>query len=105
MFTTSEGTSYRYIRLMVEAPGRSEELSVPASLDDAALRARLFPADHFLRQLAQAMAERERRHGRAVSTLRVEAWQVQFAGTPLRGTERRLRSYTLHVSPSSRPDP
>ena len=99
MFATTDGTAFRFVRLFVDAPDRSEELVVPPSLDEVALRAQIFPADHFLRQLAVAVAEREKRHGRAVSLVRVEAWKVDFSGVPLKGTERRLRSFTLYVSP------
>jgi len=103
MFATTDGTAYRFIRLVVDGPGRSEELSVPASLDEAAMRAQLFPADHFLRTLAQAIADREQRHGRPVSSVRVEAWRIVFDGVPLRGTEQRLRAFTLHISPPHQP--
>jgi hypothetical protein len=99
MFATTDGTAYRYIRLIVNAPGRSEELGVPASLDEMATRAQLFPADHFLRQLAQAVADLEQRDGRPVSTVRVEAWRIDFRGAPLKGTERMLRSFTLRLPP------
>jgi hypothetical protein len=101
MFASTDGSAFRYVRLFVEAPDRSEEIVVSGSLEDAALRAQLFPADHFLRQLAVAVAEREQRQGRAVSTVRVEAWRVDFDGSPLKGTERRLRSFTLRVQPSA----
>jgi len=103
MFATNDGTAYRFIRLIVDAPGRSEELSVPPSLDEAALRAQLFPADHFLRVLARAVADREQRHGRPVSSVRVEAWRIVYDGVPLRGTEQRLRTFTLHIPPPLEP--
>jgi hypothetical protein len=101
MYATSDGTAFRYVRVFVEAPDRSEELALPPSLDDDVLRAQIFPADHFLRRLAVAVAERERRHGRAVSLVRVEAWKIDFSGVSSKGTERRLRSFTLYVSPSA----
>jgi hypothetical protein len=99
MFAATDGTSFRFVRVFVDAPDRSEELAVPPSLDDDALRAQIFPADHFLRRLAVAVAERERHHGRSVSLVRVEAWKIDFSGVPLKGIERRLRSFTLYVSP------
>lgn len=99
MFATSDGTAFHFVRVFVDAPDRSEELAIPPSLDDDVLRAQIFPADHFLRRLAVAVADRERRHGRAVSLVRVEAWRVEFSGVPVKGTERRLRSFTLYVSP------
>jgi hypothetical protein len=101
MFATTDGTAFRYVRLFVDAPGRSEELSVTASLEEPALRAQLFPSDHFLARLADAVWKRERRHGRDVATVRVEVWRVEFSDRPLRGTERRLRSFTIPVGESS----
>jgi hypothetical protein len=105
MFATTDGAAFRFVRLFVDAPERSEEIGVPTSLEDAAARAQLFPSDHFLRQLAEGVADRERREGKPVSTVRVEAWRIDFAGVPLKGTERRLRSFTLYVSPSSDAEP
>src|SRR5262245_40855422 len=96
---TTDGTAFRYVRLFVDAPERSEELTVPTSLEDAAMRAQLYPADYFLRQLAQGVADCERRYGRPISIVRVEAWRIDFEGEPLKGIERRLRSFTLYVSP------
>jgi hypothetical protein len=99
--TTSDSTVFRYIRLFVDGPGRSEEISLAESLEDVAIRAQIFPADHFLRQLADAVAAREQHDGRPVSTVRVEAWRIGFHGSVMHGTERRVRSFTLHVQPRS----
>jgi hypothetical protein len=99
MFATTDGTAFRYVRLFVDAPQRSEELAIPASLEDAAARAQLFPSDRFLLRLGEAAALRERRQGRSVASVRVEVWKVEFSDGPLRSTERKLRSYTVHVEP------
>ncbi len=100
MFATTDGTAFRYVRLFVDAPERSEEVSVPDSLEDAALRAQLFPSDHFLLRLGEAAALRERRQGRFVSSVRVEVWRIEFSNPPLRSTERKLRSFTVHIEPT-----
>jgi hypothetical protein len=106
MFATTDGTAFRYVRLFVEAPNRSEELTVTESLEDPALRAQIFPSDHFLTRLGEAAALREKRHGRSVSAVRVEVWRIEFADDPLRSSERRMRAYTVHVDPTSgRPPP
>ena len=58
MFATTDGTAFRYVRLFVDAPERSDELAVPQSLEDAALRAQLFPSDRFLlRRLPQCVSD------------------------------------------------
>src|SRR5262245_55275205 len=100
MFATTDGTAFRYVRLFVGAPERSEEVTVPESLEDAALRAQLFPSDRFLLRLGEAAALRERRQGRAVSSVRVEVWKIEFSNPPLRSTERKLRSFTVHIEPT-----
>jgi hypothetical protein len=105
MFATTDGTAFRYVRLFVDAPNRSEELTVTESLEDPALRAQIFPSDRFLSRLGKAAALRERRHGRSVSTVRVEVWRIEFAAEPLRSTERRMRAFTVHVDPTSGPSP
>jgi hypothetical protein len=103
MFATTDGTAFRYVRLFADAPERSEELTVAPSLEDAALRAQLFPSDRLLFRLGEAAALREQRHGRPVSSVRVEVWRVEFANGPLRSTERRLRAYTVHLEPGILP--
>ena len=99
MFATTDGTAFRYVRIFVDAPGRSEELTVTEPLEDAALRAQLFPSDRFLTQLGETAASGEKRRGQPVSAVRVEVWRIEFADRPLRSTERRLRSLTVRLEP------
>ena len=99
MFSTTDGTAFRFVRLFAESPDRSEELTVAASLEEAALRAQLFPSNRFLARLGKAAAQREQRHRRSVSSIRVEIWRIEFADSPLRGTERQLRSFMFRVAP------
>jgi hypothetical protein len=98
MFATTDGTAFRYVRLFVDAPGRSEELSVTGSLEFPAVRAQLFPSHGFLARLGRAAGARELRHGRDAATVRVEVWRVEFSNQPLRATERRLRSLTIPIA-------
>ena len=102
MFATTDGTAFRYVRLFVDAPGRSEELSVTGSLEFDAVRAQLFPSQHFLTRLGEAAGARELRNGREAATVRVEVWTVGFADQPLRANERRLRSLTIPIERRSR---
>jgi hypothetical protein len=95
MFATTDGTASRRVRLFVAGRERSEEIAVPPSLEERASRAGLFPSNPLLTHLAEAVAARERRHGRSVSTVRVEVWGTDFSGEPLRATERRIRSLVL----------
>jgi hypothetical protein len=99
MFSTTDGTAARYVRLFVDAPERSEELTVADSLDFAAARAELFPSDRFMTRLGEAAGARELRNGRDAETVRVEVWRIEFSEEPLRGTGRRLRSLTVPIAP------
>src|SRR5262245_46384965 len=51
MFATNDGAAFRYVRLFVDAPGRSEETHVTESLELAAVRAQLFPSHRFMTRL------------------------------------------------------
>ncbi len=97
MFATNDGAAFRYVRLFVDAPGRSEETNVTESLEMAAVRAQLFPSHRFLTRLAKAVAARELREGRDVATVRVEVWKIEFADQPLRASEHRLRTLTIPI--------
>jgi hypothetical protein len=97
MFATNDGSGFRYVRLFVDAPERSEELNVAESLEFAAVRAQLFPSTRFLTRLGQAAGARELRHGRHAASVRVEVWKIEFSDEPLRATERRLRSLTVPI--------
>jgi len=102
MFATTDGTASRYVRLFVDAPERSEELTVADSLEFAAARAELFPSDRFMTSLGEAAGARELRNGRDAATVRVEVWRIEFSEEPLRGTGRRLRSLTVPITPVER---
>ena len=97
MFATTDGTAFRYVRLFVDAPGRSEELNVTDSLEFDAVRAQLFPSQRFLTRLGEAAGARELRNGREAATVRVEVWKVKFSDQPLRANEHRLRSLTVPI--------
>jgi hypothetical protein len=98
MFATTDGTAFRYVRLFVDAPGRSEEMNVSESLEMAAVRAQLFPSHRFLTRLGEAAGARELRQGRDVETVRVEVWRIEFSDQPLRANERRLRTLTIPIA-------
>jgi hypothetical protein len=97
MFSTTDGTAFRYIRIFVEAPERSEELEIAPSQEDAAARAQLFPSDTLLTGLARAVVAREKRYSRPVRMVRLEVWRTEFSAGSLNATKRRLRSFTFHV--------
>jgi len=99
MFAATDGSAFRRARIFVEAPERSEELEIPYSLEVSAARAALFPTDRLLTALARGVAAREARHGRPVTTVRVEVWRTEFSGPPLGAAERRLRAFELGILP------
>jgi hypothetical protein len=104
MFATTDGTAARRVRLFVEAPGRSEEVEVRPSMEEAAARARLFPTRWLTRHLAKAVVARERRHGRPVSTVRVQVWRIRYAPGTLLAHDALLHEDTFRVDPLDRVD-
>ena len=80
MFSTTDDAGRRRVRVFVTAPERSEEIAIAPSLEDAARRAAVLPADDELSRLAQRVVARERRYRRPVET------------RPHRGLAHRLRA-------------
>jgi hypothetical protein len=64
MFSTIDDAPHRTIRIVVEAPSRSEEAELAPSLDDDVARALTLPSQYRLGRLAEAVAARERHHPR-----------------------------------------
>lgn len=95
MFSTLDARPFRYLRVYVTAPQRSEELAIPESLADAAAAAEILPTDAQLARFARAVVRRERSRGRPVAQVRVEVWREEFARGSLTPEARRLRDYVL----------
>jgi hypothetical protein len=93
MFATADGASNRTTRVLVTGAERSEELKVPPSLAQAAAACEAFPTARCLAGLASRLAERERRHGRPVSTVRIQVWRTEFAAVTLEPRRRLLREH------------
>ena len=105
MFSTTDDGGRRYVRIVVSAAERSEEIGISPSLVDAAKRAALLPRDAQLSRLAHEVVERERRHGRPVETVRIEAWRIEYARETLAATTRLTREFVYRVDPTSAPRP
>jgi hypothetical protein len=98
MFATLDHGAYRGVDIRVQAPDRSEMLHIPPSLEVAAARAAACPVEWLLRDLAEGVVARERRHQRAVSRVTLTVWRADFDPLTLRPSERPLRTFT-HVVP------
>lgn len=107
MFSTTDAAGSRYVRVFVTAPDRSEEIAISPSLADAASRAAVLPSDAQLGRLARRVIAREQRNHRAVESLRIEAWRVEYARGTLAATTRLLRTFDYRVeTPAAvRPSP
>jgi hypothetical protein len=90
MFASVDGLPFRWLRVYVSAPGRSEELPVPLSLEDQAHRVATWPHRAALRAFARAVIAREQRRQRPVENVRVEIWRADVSAS-LVVVERRLR--------------
>ena len=97
MFSTTDDTGRRRVRIFVSASERSEEIAVSPSLEDAAVRAAVLPGHAELSRLAQLVVARERRNDRPVEAVRLEAWRIDYAPGTLAATPRLLREYVYRV--------
>jgi hypothetical protein len=97
MFSTTDDSGHRRVRLFVSAPDRSEEIAITPSLEDAAVRAAVLPSDGRLTQLARRVIERERRYHRPVDAVRIETWRIVYAPGTLAATPNLTRDFTYRV--------
>lgn len=81
MFASIDGLPFRWLRIQLTAPERSEELAIPPSLDDMARRALTWPHERALDRLARAIVARERRQGRQVDQVRIQVWRADVSPT------------------------
>jgi hypothetical protein len=96
MFASVDGLPFRWVRLYVFAAERSEEIALPASLDDQARRVVTWPHRRSMERLARAVIARERRRQQPVETVRVEVWRAEVSPT-LDVVETLMRDVTLSV--------
>ena len=99
MFATLDGRPFRYVRMFVRAPERSEELTVSPSLEELAASAEILPGDSQLERLARAVVAREHRRGRPADEVRLEVWRVEFAAGSLAPRDQLLRRYEFRAAP------
>jgi hypothetical protein len=97
MFSTTDDSGRRRVRVFVSAPGRSEEIAITPSLEDAAARAAVLPNDRLLTRLARRVVARERRYQRPVDTVRIETWRVVYAPVTLTATLQLAREFTCRA--------
>jgi hypothetical protein len=105
MFSTTDDSGRRRVRVFVSAPDRSEEIAITPSLEDAAVRAAVLPSDGRLTRLARRVIERERRYHRSVQTVRIEAWRIVYAPGTLAATPNLTRDFTYRVDATAAPRP
>ena len=105
MFSTTDDAGRRWVRVFVTAPERSEEIAIAPSLEDAAIRAAVLPNDAALWRLVRRVVERERRNGRPVDEVRIEAWRTVFTPGTLAAFSRRTRDvvHRVDAAAASRP--
>jgi hypothetical protein len=96
MFASVDGLPFRWVRLYVFAPDRSEEIAVPLSIEDQAHRVVTWPHRRALEGLARAVIAREQRRQQPVETVRVEVWRADVSRS-LEVFEALVRQTTLSV--------
>ena len=97
MFAALDGSQHRWIRVVVFAPDRTEEVNVPVSLEELAARIQVLPTERWLNELARKMASRERRNGRSVEQVRIELWRTDYQPRTLEANSRLLVSHAVAV--------
>jgi hypothetical protein len=94
MFASVDGVPFRWVRLYVHSAERSEEIALPASMEDAAHRLAAWPHRRALEEFGRALIARERRHRRPVDWVRIEVWRADVSPA-LDVSERLVRGATL----------
>jgi hypothetical protein len=79
MFASVDGSPFRWVRVYVFAPDRSEELAVPLSLEGQAHRVVTWPHQRAMDGLARAVIAREQRYHRPVQRVRIEVWRADVS--------------------------
>ena len=102
MFASIDGLAFREVRVHVASPDRSEGLLIPPSLEAMAARTSAFPHATALEGLARAVAARERRHGRRVTSVTVEVWRAAYSPT-LASEWTRLAGRTVSIHADTGP--
>jgi hypothetical protein len=97
MFSTTDDSGRRTVRVYVSAPGRSEEIVIAPSIEDDARRAAVLPTDARLTLLARRIVEREGRYQRPVEIVRIETWRVDYEPVTLAATSRLIRDFVYRV--------
>ena len=97
MFAAVDGLPFRWLRIYVIAPERSEELAIPTALQDQAHRIATWPREVSLREFARSVVDREQRRNRPVETVRVEVWRAQVS-TTLELSEKLIAQTTVRAN-------
>ena len=98
MFSTTDGSLHRYVRVYVSARERSEELLLKGELRRLAARVQAFPAELLLKSLGREIAAEQRSRGLPVEAVNIEVWRIDFARSDLEPRSRNLRKFTYHAS-------
>lgn len=94
MFSTTDGNMFRTVRVFVSAPDRSEELLLNGDLEDLAVRAQMFPSNHQLRKLAEAILRDQHKRNLPAEKIEIDVWRVEFDPGTLQPHGKIIRRYT-----------
>lgn len=97
MFSTLDHGAFRRVSVVVEAPDRSETIDVAPSLEELEARVVACPSDRFLTALGAAVAARERRYDRPITSVRLTVLRTEFDRITLQPSERTLRTFTYRT--------
>jgi hypothetical protein len=101
MFSTTDTTAVRTMRVFIERPALSEELNIAEQQQVQATQAKLFPSDRLLTRLALAIVSREQSYKRPVNAVRLEVWRTEFGIGSLEAQDRLVRTFRYPVVQSA----
>jgi hypothetical protein len=93
MFSTLDARPYRHLRILVEGPGRSEQLGVPSWAQTQAANVETLPTEAQFERLAGVVVEHERARGRPLESVRLELWRDEHDPVTLRAVSRRIHEH------------
>ena len=97
MFSTTDDSGRRHVRIFVSAKDRSEEITIAPSLEDVADRAAVLPTDYQLTRLARRVVAREARYQRPIDVVRIDTWRIVYTPLTLTATSQLIRSFEYRV--------
>lgn len=94
MFSTTDHSPHRYVRIFVEALEMTNEVEPAQELTKLVERVKSFPGEPLLTILARQIQKQHRDAGIPVESVRIEVWRVEYRKGDLAAKSKNLRKFT-----------